>query len=525
MRAETACLTLVASLSSVACVGMEAAPPVIAEVSALGCSPDGWLDNPALNDCREETSPPCARADAAFVPLPDGDMLMIGGGTGVCFSGSTTEVDRLSPGACGGTASAWSPAASLPAPRGGVAAGWLPTLGKVLVAGGRDTAIGWDEPGGGLQATAWLFDPSSGWTAAAGLPIGHFVVGAKHESAVLADGSFLFYGSRASDSAVAIKNAWDSRNAYFDTTHSHRYYPATNTWVSMEMHEGRHYGDQAVLSDGRVVVAGGRAVIPSDAQFPFRNTIEVFHPETNAWTLSERRLPAVSGEDAPPFPPGVAPDPDGGRMALALAALPDGKVLLAGGLYREPPWACRNPKTLMMTDPCVGNVCSDGNLCRSCPDGGKCTAGLCADGVTSCQNANLPFGRSLLSRSVLVYDPATDTLEPATPLPEPRAAHQMIPISGSDILLVGGMDGMTDTPTTLIFHYTGDAGAGYGSWTSGPRLPGTPRSAGETSYVRSSQALQLVELSDGSLFLGDGFDSTVNGCNKPSGHTYLLPAD
>jgi hypothetical protein len=164
------------------------------------------------------------------------------------------------------------------------------TNGKVLVAGGL-----------GAQASANLasseiFDPSTGlWTSAGNMtmPRVNFAMVALPGNKVLAMGG--------------------SSNGPFVNT-SEIYDAGTNTWTSTTstMSEPKYFPTPLLLSNGKVVVAGG---FSQDSSTPTA-TVELFDPASQTWTL----LNPLSQGRAKAFP----------------FALGSGKFVLVGGNVLSP---------------------------------------------------------------------------------------------------------------------------------------------------------------------------------------------
>ena len=70
---------LAVAVSLAACALDSPAVPTAIQPALTTCAPDVWSPNELLHICRHEDGPPCARANAVVVPLPDGRALHIGG--------------------------------------------------------------------------------------------------------------------------------------------------------------------------------------------------------------------------------------------------------------------------------------------------------------------------------------------------------------------------------------------------------------------------------------------------------------
>ena len=237
------------------------------------------------------------RSGAAAAPLPDGRVLVAGGGQGSSVLSSAEIFDP---------ATNTFSSAGIGSIRTGAAAAPLPD-GRVLVVGGY--------AGGHDLSSAEVFDPATNTFSSAGIgsmsvPREGAVAAPLPDGRVLVAGGF-YYGG-------AIYACYLSRAEAFD--------PATNTFSSAgigSMTVPRSRAVAAPLPDGRVLVAGG---VIYDSLFrgcfaevtdptADSSSAEIFNPATD--TFSSEGICAMSVE----------------RDDAAAAPLPDGRVLVAGGYY------------------------------------------------------------------------------------------------------------------------------------------------------------------------------------------------
>jgi hypothetical protein len=232
------------------------------------------------------------RFDAMAAPLPDGRVLIAGGASASSLLGSaelfspTTDTFATLP---------ESGETELQTPREGAVAAALPD-GQVLIAGG------WNE--GDLQS-AELFDPAddtfTALTAAGDSELQTSRYGAV--AAALPDGQVLIAGGY-NESSGFLQSA-----ELFD--------PADDTFTALtaagatELQTARQFAVAAALPDGQVLIAGGQ----NNGGAP--QSAELFDPTSE--TFAE--LPEA-GETELPSP----------RAGAVAAALPDGQVLIAGGI-------------------------------------------------------------------------------------------------------------------------------------------------------------------------------------------------
>ena len=181
----------------------------------------------------------------------------------------------------------WVPAGALSVPRGEATAARLAD-GRALVVGGQ-SIIGDNQS----TATAELYDPATNaWTAVAPMTVPRLYAGA----VTLRDGRVLVVG----DSTIATDNA---------ATTAELYDPRTNVWTPTgPLTTPRTRPGLALLADGRALVAGIGGRLSDSVGAP---GAEIYDPATNRWTATGAMTTA--------------------RQNPAVAALPDGRVLAAGG--------------------------------------------------------------------------------------------------------------------------------------------------------------------------------------------------
>lgn len=363
------------------------------------------------------------RADFATVPLADGRALVTGGRNQSDQSFSSTYVYDPRPGH-----ETWSKVGLLGTARTAPAAAVL-SDGRVLVAGGyyrvapsygRGASDGVlaayraaslpatgssgsrladiDPPNvGSALATAELFDPATaGWSATGPLTYARFWPAA----VTLADGRILIVGSGPGASGVSVDDrAYDSAEIYDPETGRFSLVgplpdidrsaleklggPGANP-VPRDDPVVEDVGTLVALTDGGAVLVGhgGYWKHQGDITRSFR-----FDAAAESWTEIGKTFVYVGEPTAVPLvTPGVR------RLAGAMVArLPDGRVLIAGGLDEE-----RNAYA---------------------------TAEL--------------------------YDPATDTWSPLSPMPDARAGGTTVVLTDGSVLLVGGSGG-TIVPASAI---------------------------------------------------------------------------
>jgi hypothetical protein len=186
----------------------------------------------------------------------------------------------------------WSRAASLATGREEHTATLLPS-GKVLVAGGTDGR-------GRVLASAELYDPvRNRWTSAGSMGATRI----DHTATLLPSGKVLVAGG------VVLPYPAPSLAS------AELYDPSSNAWsMAAPMIESRTRHTATPLPDGRVLVVGGqRFDLHDGGLFPGRPTdAEIYDPQANRWSSTT--------------PMGAS------RLAQTATQLPDGRVLVTGGL-------------------------------------------------------------------------------------------------------------------------------------------------------------------------------------------------
>jgi hypothetical protein len=238
-----------------------------------------------------------ARFDAMAAPLPDGQVLIAGGASASSLLGSA---ELFSPTTDTFVPLPESGATELQAAREGAVSVALPD-GQVLIAGG------WNE--GDLQS-AELFDPAddtfTALTAAGSSELQTARYGAV--AAALPDGQVLIAGGY-NESSGFLQSA-----ELFD--------PADDAFAALpaagatELQTAREFAVAAALPDGRVLIAGGQ----NNGGSP--QSAELFDPADDTFTA---------------LTAGGATELHAARLDAVAAPLPDGQVLITGGYSPSSP--------------------------------------------------------------------------------------------------------------------------------------------------------------------------------------------
>ncbi|MBI4345421.1 MAG: fibronectin type III domain-containing protein, partial [Elusimicrobia bacterium] len=214
---------------------------------------------------------------AATTRLPDGRVLLTGGMGG---PGVRATAEIYDPGS-----GLWSSAGTMSTPRFHHA--------QVLLQDGRVLVVGGDPAGNSSLASAEIYHPSSGtWTT-----VNSMASARRGLTAVLLDDGRVLAAGGDNGPSTTI---WQTAEIYD---------PGTGLWTSAgSMSAGHRYGRALRLLDGRVLVVGGET--GSGVGSPTGAT-DVYSPSSGTWTTA-----------------GSFPSP---AYLQAVALLPDGRVLCAGG--------------------------------------------------------------------------------------------------------------------------------------------------------------------------------------------------
>jgi|CXWL01.1.fsa_nt_gi N-acetylneuraminic acid mutarotase len=168
----------------------------------------------------------------------------------------------------------------------------------LVLANGQVLVLGGVNPTDGALASAELFDlnaPSFTVTAPA------LVDWRSHYAVVLPSGRVLFAGGHGAEPAQARTQA-----ALYDGESTVNAWPTTAPLLTASS-----WGTATLLEDGRVLVVGGRSVTPSDPAGSKR--VQLYSSASETWRFGPE-LPQAS------------------RMLHTATLLPDGKVLIVGGV-------------------------------------------------------------------------------------------------------------------------------------------------------------------------------------------------
>ncbi len=304
--------------------------------------------------------------------------------------------------------------------------------GKVLVAGGSEGTFNYAY--GGFPY-AELYDPvARSFTTTGSMTSARTF----HTASLLPNGKVLVSGGF--DEGHPDQPLPESSAELYD--------PATGSFTPAgTMGTARADHTATLLPNGKVLIAGGAAHQIVDGGFPFFGSgfaeSEVYDPATNSFT----RTGAMSAA----------------RFAHTATLLPNGKVLIAGGLPSDSAGALL---TAELYDPATGTFIATGNM--GTPRGAH-TATLLANGKVLVSGGLMSVDATATAPSAELYDPATGNFTPTGSMTEARERHTATLLPDGRVLIVGG-NSVTDTLTSAEIYdpLTGSFAV--------PGSMGTPRS-------------------------------------------------
>jgi hypothetical protein len=251
------------------------------------------------------------------------------------------------------------------------------------------------------------------------------------------------------------------------------YDPAKNGWSkAASMNVARHGHAAALLPSGKVLVAGGfaPAADPTAPVGGYTSTAEIYDPAADTWTK--------------------AADMRTARFRPTMTALPDGRVLVAGGSGDvETPDGVRagvslagaevyDPAADSWTDVPPMSVPRALATATSLEDGEVLVAGGYDDATGELRSAEL-------------YDPATSRWSPTGSLAEARDAATATALPSGEVLVAGGGDRSGALASAELYR------PASGAW----------RTAASMAGVRREAAAALM--SDGSVLVAGGEDARL----------------
>lgn len=454
------------------------------------------------------------RVGALMALLPDGRVLIAGGfheDVGFGDQRALDSAELYNP-----ATGSWTLTGSMASLRQSPGGAFLPSTGKVLIAGGADSTR---TP----VMTSELYDPATGtWSPTAGAPAQEHFFGSVER---LTDGRVMAVGGS------------------FGSTASEIYDPATDSWSTTAPLAESVSGEGAVaLPGGKLLIRGTDLCCPVD-----KHAAQIYDPAANTWTAIGPRATGRNGHTATLLPSGKVLiaggiehlgggttasaelyDPAGdftsdtgslgtGRSGQTATLLPNGKVLVAGGLGADgAPLG-----TAELYDPASGSFSPAGSLgARS-----GHTATLLPSGEVLVVGGKDAAGNPL--DSVELYHPGSNDWSAAASVPDARSAHTATALADGRVLVVGGIgaDGVAIDSAAI---YGTD-----GSWTVAHAL-GTAR-VGHTAtllpggdvLVTGGTGSDAVDLRSAELYhpQTDTWTPAESLSRQRTGHNATLLAD
>jgi len=341
-------------------------------------------------------------------------------------------------------AKTWSPTGSMAYPRYTQAAVLLPS-GKVLVVGGCDCPAELYDPStgtfslagppssfqslsfatatllqdgrvlitGGIEtpSAAEIYDPVAGQYSA--LPAMVQPHGEKHTATLLNDGRVLIVGGDTTGS-----------NAGFASSGAEVFNPATGTFSAAgPMSQNRSGHTATLLSDGRVLVAGGFVNVNSQGGENVFNSAEIFDPSQGTFSLTGSMSAARRGAYA--------------------VLLPSGKVLVGGNEFYPP--------VVELFDPASGRFSVTGTMVAGYRPYAEAT--LLSNGqvlVSGGYGYGSTFSSPPTSSSEL-YLPASGTFTPAGNMSFNRDRHSSTLLPDGRVLVAGGTNDTNDYSSAELY--------------------------------------------------------------------------
>jgi hypothetical protein len=358
--------------------------------------------------------------------LNDGRVLVIGG---IDPAKKATNPDTPIPALTGveiydPATGIWSEGAPLAESRCGHTATLLPN-GEVFVAGGRSTYDGYlvnflGHPGLAI-ASAAIYNPTrNDWRAVDPMKIGHVF----HSATLLPDGRVLIAGGDADYGGFNGKpELFTYETEYFDPT-SAAWSPGGpfSTYTFLQGQTGRFGQGVLLLPDHRLLLAGGREVVPhpwGSVVVDLKNA-ELFRTETGTWR------------------PAATTPTNCFRPILHL--LEDGTVLLVAGYPNFSIAARYDPVLDLWTSAPASAQVHQSACAASLADGRLLVAGGLAAGELA-NDSNPP------QTSCEIFSPLTGQWNPAGPLKTGRANGTLTRLQDGRILAAGG----STEPTAELF--------------------------------------------------------------------------
>jgi N-acetylneuraminic acid mutarotase len=309
---------------------------------------------------------------------------------------------------------AWTPTGSMRTARASHTATVL-SNGLVLAAGGAGD-------NNNALASSELYNSASGTWAATG---NMNVARVSARAVLLPNGTVLTMGGCISNDCQG------------GTTRSAEIYnPSTGKWTPTgAMAKARAEFVTVLLSNGRVLVAGGCTSYDVNGCLAVTTAAELYNPTTKTWT-STGVLRAA-------------------RMAMTATVLPNGKALIAGGQTA----ASDALGSSELYNPATGSFTLTGRLIT--PRSGH-SATLLKNGRVLMAGGENVNGVSIANAEL--YNPATGTYTATKNMPSNRQEHVAVLLSTGLVLVLGGAN--VNATTTTVLASCATYNPATGTWTT-----------------------------------------------------------
>lgn len=230
------------------------------------------------------------------------------------------------------------------------------------------------------------------------------------------------------------------------------YDPAQNQFTATASMRDKRMGHTAtLLPDGRVLVTGGLSDMNGPNLDPILsalNSTEIYDPATGKWTVGPNMRQARAGHEA--------------------ILLPNGKVLLAGGIgwisiIVKVPWLFTDCD---LYDPTTNQISAAPamKVARAVFPVADLGGGryLVSGGASDLLKVGEPTATAEL------YDAATNQWTAVGSMQTKRGMHAMVPLAGGRFLAIGGANGQIDKPNALDSTEIYDVAAK--TWSAGPLM-------------------------------------------------------
>jgi hypothetical protein len=274
-----------------------------------------------------------------------------------------------------------------------------------------------------------------------------------HSAVALPNGTVLVAGGATTTAETTILSSAELYN------------PVSHSFTSLTMQSPRAGFTMTVLQSGLVLVAGGIGTLPDCF-----DCVELFDPSANTFTLLRADANLMTS----------------GRTQHTATLLPNGKVLLAGGI-----------------DPLTGNVLATAELFDPATNTFTATAAP-MNAARSFHRADLlPNGQVLLTggsgigtnnvlASAELYDPVANTFTSTGNMATPRSSHGSGLLYTGEVLVAGGStpggDNEISTATAELYDPS----------------TGTFSSTGSATRTLTGFSNSVPSLADGTSFFADG---------------------